>query len=194
MGLMMLWGFAGTWPLALGVVCVLWYNGLYTYLKRWTPFAVIPGSVIGAIPPMIGWTAAGGYLTHPAIISLAMFFFVWQVPHFWLLLRKYGKEYEGARLSSLTQVFSEEQLTRLTFVWTVAAAVTCLTLPVFGAVYSNLAAAGLLACAAWLVWRASRLLSPAADEASFRRTFVSINVYALLVMVIVSADRLVKSG
>ncbi len=194
MGLMMLWGFAGTLPLVLGLVCVVWYNGLYTGLKRWTPFAVIPGSVIGAIPPVIGWTAAGGYPTHPAIISLAVFFFVWQVPHFWLLLRKYGKDYEQARLSSLTQVFSEEQLTRLTFVWIVAAAVTCLSLPVFGAVYSNLAAAGLLVCAVWLVWRASGLLSAEADERSFRRTFVSINVYALLVMIIVSADRLVKTG
>jgi len=193
-GLVMLWGFAGIVPLALGALCVLWYNGVYTYLKRWTPFAAIPGSVIGAIPPVIGWTAAGGYLTHPAIISLAMFFFVWQVPHFWLLLRKYGKDYERAELSSLTQVFSTEQLTRLTFVWIVAAAVTCLSLPVFGAVYSNLAAAALLACAVWLVWRASGLLMPEADDASFRRTFVSINVYALLVMVIVSADRLVKTG
>lgn len=191
MGLVSLWGFAGLTPMWLGVICVGWYNGVYTYLKRRTAFAAVPGSLIGAIPPMIGWTAAGGAVYDPAILSVAMLFFVWQVPHFWLLLHRYGRQYEQAGLSSLTSSLSPQQLTRVTFVWIVATAVTSLSLPVFGAVRTNVAAAALLACASLLVWKASSMLRPGAEERTSYVTFRAINIFVMVVIVILSVDSLV---
>ena len=91
-------------PLAalLGLITVVWYNGIYTPLKRVTAFAAIPGGVVGAIPPVIGWVSGGGDPTDARIIVVAFFFFVWQVPHFWLLLMRIGGDYERAGLPSLT--------------------------------------------------------------------------------------------
>jgi protoheme IX farnesyltransferase len=59
-GCLLLYFFGSLLALSLGLFTILWYNGIYTWLKKITAFAVIPGSVTGAIPPVIGWTAAGG--------------------------------------------------------------------------------------------------------------------------------------
>ena len=80
----------------LGLLALIWYNGIYTPMKRKTAFAVIPGSVIGSIPPVVGWVAGGGDLFDIQVLVMAFFFFIWQVPHFWLLMLKYGDEYVEA--------------------------------------------------------------------------------------------------
>ena len=83
-GSLILYLAANPLALLLGWLALVWYNLVYTFLKRITPHAVIPGSFIGAIPPLIGWVAAGGSLLDFRAWVLALFFFVWQVPHFYL--------------------------------------------------------------------------------------------------------------
>jgi protoheme IX farnesyltransferase len=69
--------FGANWiALALGAFALFWYNGVYTPLKRKTAFAVIPGALIGSIPPMLGWVSGGGYLFGPKILAVAFFFFL----------------------------------------------------------------------------------------------------------------------
>lgn len=191
-GLAILWLGTGWITAALGVLAVVWYNGVYTYLKRVTAFAVIPGALIGSIPPMIGWAAAGGSLSDRAIVAIAFFFFIWQVPHFWLLLFKYGRQYEQAHLASLTSTFTTRQLNRLTFTWTSATAVSCLFLPVFGAVRSGVISLLLLGTAVWLVAKSVKLLQPGIEEGAVRSAFLTINVYALMVMLLLSLDKLMR--
>ena len=86
--------------LLLTAATVVWYNVIYTYLKRVTAFAVAPGALVGALPPAIGWSAAGGVLGDPTILFLC--FFLSRVDIFFfffcfLLL--------GLRLFSLTFLF-----------------------------------------------------------------------------------------
>ena len=103
--------------LALAWATLFFYNLVYTPLKRVTAFAVIPGSMVGSIPPVIGWTAAGGGMFSEAILIVAAFFFIGQIPHFWLLLLLFGNQYKLAGLPSLTDIFSEVQIKRITFTW-----------------------------------------------------------------------------
>ncbi|HBH50135.1 MAG TPA: hypothetical protein DDX98_15930, partial [Bacteroidales bacterium] len=102
----MLLYFNGIIPVVLGLLNIILYNVIYTPLKTRTPFSILPGAVVGAIPPMIGWTSAGLSLFHPTIIYIAVFMFLWQLPHFWLLLIKFGGEYEKAGFSSISRYFN----------------------------------------------------------------------------------------
>ena len=59
------------------------------------------------------YVAAGGGLTDPLILLVATFFFIWQIPHFWLLLLMCGGQYGDAGLPTLTTLFSPSQLMRI---------------------------------------------------------------------------------
>ena len=175
----------------LGLLAMVWYNGVYTPLKRVTAFAAIPGSLIGALPPAIGWAAAGGSPLDPAILALCAVFFIWQVPHFWLLIFIYGEDYSRAGFPTMSQHFSASQLSRLTFVWMCATAASCAMVPLFGAVVSLPATALLVASAAWLVWKSLPLVRTTGTP-PFRRAFLHINLFALLVLASVLLDPLFK--
>ena len=174
----------------LGVLALFWYNGLYTFLKRKTAFAVIPGALVGAIPPLLGWVHGGGHPFDPQILAVAFFFFIWQVPHFWLLLLNFGKDYEKAGFPSLTRIFTPAQLSRITFIWISATAVACMVIQLFSIVESLAIRGGLFMAAFWLVWKGSRLLKVCSPESHFHFTFSAINAYAFLVMVLFTLDNL----
>ena len=95
---------------------MFWYNAVYTPLKKVFSLAIIPGSLVGALPPLAGWVAAGGDILDPKIILISSFFFVWQIPHFWILLLIYGKDYDKGGFPTLTNVFSERQLKILLYI------------------------------------------------------------------------------
>ncbi|WP_437185685.1 heme o synthase [Planctomicrobium sp. SH668] len=73
------------------------YAACYTPLKRYTPFCTVVGAVPGALPPVLGWTAAGGQLDWGAF-SLFAILFVWQFPHFLAIAWIYRDQYENAGL------------------------------------------------------------------------------------------------
>ena len=176
--------------LGFGAFAVFWYNGIYTPLKRKTAFAVIPGALVGAIPPILGWVHGGGHPFDSQILAVAFFFFIWQIPHFWLLLLDFGKDYEKAGFPSLTRIFTAAQLRRILFAWIFATAVACLILPLFGLVNFYAVQVSLLIAGIWLVWKAFMLLRSHHSEFPFRLTFNSINAYVLLVMFLLTLDHL----
>jgi protoheme IX farnesyltransferase len=175
--------------LSLTALSVFWYNVVYTYLKRWSAFAVVPGALVGAIPPIIGWTAAGGVVTDRSIMPLAFFLFLWQIPHFWLLLLMFGKDYEQAGLPSVTKMFSSIQLRRITFMWILCTAAAGLMLAMAGHVPFpwNLA---FLVASVWLVTAAAEMLRPDENTRWKLRAFLKINLYVLIVMALMVAQAL----
>jgi len=103
---------------------LLSYNAIYTPLKKVTAFAVVPGSMVGALPPFIGWFAGGGQFYDERILWVSLFFFIGQIPHFWLLLLMFGKEYSLAGFPSLNSVFNDNQIKRLSYTWILATIAT----------------------------------------------------------------------
>jgi heme o synthase len=175
----------------LAVFTLFWYNVVYTSLKKITPWAIIPGAVVGAIPPVIGWTAAGGSITHPNIVFIAFFFFIGQIPHFWLILLRYGKDYENAGFPSISKNFSPEQISRLTFTWTTATAMTAILLSVFGIILSHTVSIiviimSIVLIAAFYKWPGIK------KPAHVERAFIIMNIYFLLMMILIIADAMIR--
>lgn len=178
-------GFVG---FQLGLLALLWYNAIYTPLKRKTAYAVIPGSVIGAIPPVVGWVAGGGSVFDSQVLILAFFFFIWQVPHFWLLMLKYGEEYVNAGYPSITQRYDDQQIRYITFLWTFATAVAALMLPLFGILHSLTATIVIMVSVVWLIYVFAGLLRSSKKPFNPFYYFMRINYFVLAVIIAISAD------
>jgi len=77
------------------------YLGLYTPLKRHTPFCITVGAVAGAIPPALGWMAVKPSMDAGAAILFALLFF-WQMPHFLAIAWLYKDQYALAGFKMLS--------------------------------------------------------------------------------------------
>jgi protoheme IX farnesyltransferase len=77
------------------------YLGLYTPLKKRTSLSTLVGAVPGALPPVLGWTAASGTLGPGAAVLFLVLFF-WQLPHFLALAWIYREDYARAGFPLLT--------------------------------------------------------------------------------------------
>ncbi len=184
----------GWLPMALGILAAVWYNGIYTPLKRVSPLAAVPGAVIGAVPPLVGWVSAGGAPGDRIAVALVVLFFFWQIPHFWLLLLNFGGDYREAGYPTLSQVLTRAGLSRVTFMWIVATAVVMLLLPLFGVVRYPVLMAALAVVALGLVLLSLPLLRPNASRSAFRMAFIGINSVILLVMILISLNSLWHVG
>ena len=88
---------------ALSFANLVLYTCIYTPMKRVSILNTWVGSVVGAVPPLIGWSAATGGL-EPGAFVLAGILYAWQFPHFnslsWNLRPDYSKA--GYRMMSVT--------------------------------------------------------------------------------------------
>lgn len=84
----------------LGLVALLSYVLLYTPLKQRTALALLVGAVPGALPPLMGWSAARGTVDGPGLVLFSVMF-LWQVPHFLAIATFRQSEYERAGIKVL---------------------------------------------------------------------------------------------
>ncbi len=189
-GLAILLARAGVAPFLLGAFAVAWYNGVYTHLKKVSPFAVIPGALVGAIPPAMGWAAGGGIFLSPKILLLCSFFFLWQIPHFWLIILRYGEEYEQAGFPSLSEKIGKEGIRRIALVWMVATGVASLAIPLFN-VTGTMGAKIALSGAAVFYFLKGISFFRGKREVAIPSLFRTINGYALMLTILISIDALI---
>lgn len=107
----------GIIPFVFGCTGILMYNLIYTFLKKKTVLAIIPGALVGSIPPLIGYTSAGGTTPNNEIIFFSIYLFLWQIPHFWLLLLQFGKEYQNAGFRTIYDFMNEKEIRALILIW-----------------------------------------------------------------------------
>ena len=80
----------------LAAVTIIVYIFIYTPMKRRTSANTLVGAIPGAIPPVIGWVAAGGGWADGEAWYLFAFLFLWQLPHFVAINWMCREEYESA--------------------------------------------------------------------------------------------------
>ena len=97
-GLAYLYMFSTISAFVVGAITATMYVMVYTPLKKITPWCVAAGAVVGALPPVMGWTAASGMIA-PGALALFVIMFVWQLPHFLAIAWIYRDEYANARMS-----------------------------------------------------------------------------------------------
>lgn len=175
----------------IGLITIMWYNGVYTYSKRVTAFAVVPGAITGALPPLIGWVAAGGGVFDKPIIFLQFLLFTGQIPHFWLIILKYGEEYKAAGTPSLTTVFNTGQINRLTFIWVISSVVAALFLCYFEILRTGFLIWILIFTSAILIWQFSHLVRIQANKNNYKKYSVLLDLYYFLILFLLITDRII---
>ena len=187
-GSVLLYSGGGLYPLVTGLLTLVWYNGVYTYLKRITAFAIVPGALTGVLPLIIGYLGAGGELNNPEILSLSFVFFMAQIPHFWMILIRYGDEYLKAGLPSLTNIFDVNKIRRLTFIWVLASVVAFVLLPLFSIITSAIGILILLLLSLTIIAVFFTILI---DRYRFPISFYFrfFNYYILFLLLLIIADK-----
>jgi heme o synthase len=173
----------------LALVGNLFYVLVYTrWLKRSTPQNIVIGGAAGAVPPLVGWAAATGNLTLPAL-WLFLIVFLWTPPHFWALALLIRRDYEAARIPMLPVVRGERETTRQIVLYSVilvAATVAPVLWGTLGIVYL-IAAVALGAAFLWLAVVLRRQTTPRHASTLFHYSLL----YLALLFVAMAIDPLV---
>ena len=172
----------------LALVGNLFYVLVYTrILKRTTPQNIVIGGAAGAVPPLVGWAAATGSLTVPALALFAVVF-VWTPPHFWALAILIKRDYQAAGVPMLPVVRGDRATARRILAYTLALVPVTLVPVATGTLGSAYAAAALVLGGGFavLAWRLAR-------ETTSRRAGVLFHyslAYLALLYVAMAADAL----
>ena len=94
-GIAILLVYTNVFTTVLSMISMILYSFVYTPLKRVGPIAVFVGAIPGALPPLLGWTAATGFISHEAMIIFGIQF-IWQFPHFWAIAWVADEDYKKA--------------------------------------------------------------------------------------------------
>lgn len=166
---------------------VLMYNLLYTKAKKITIYAAVFGAILGVIPPLIGWLSAQGNLNDLGFIALGLFYFIWQIPHFWLLTLKYHKEYEKASFPTVVKRFGIEGLERITFIWLLLTLIAGMFLTIIFSTESIIITSLLIIINLYTLY----LIFSLRKTHNYLHTFIGINSYMLAVMVILIINSMI---
>jgi len=173
---------------ALGAMAIVSYVLIYTPLKRITPWALFVGAVPGALPPLMGWTAATGQLGVAGWFVFAILF-TWQLPHFVAISLYLKPDFERAGFRVLPLVKGDVAARRHMFAYSVLLVAVSLAagpLGLAGNVYMTVAAiAGL-----GMIVLAGAALLPSAGKQQATRLFVFTIVYLPTVLTALVLNRL----
>lgn len=178
--------------LGLTLIAVVLYSGIYTCLKKKTVAAIIPGAISGALPPYIGWTAAGGDPFSLTALFLSLLFILWQVPHSLLILLRHKDDYLDNALPSLIKLLPESSLKRICIVW-VGAFTSCVLFFSVVPVGLTVALKLLLHISVWFLFVVFWVQLNRARKPDYRFLYIYLNLYLFFTMTILAGGRIFLS-
>ena len=162
---------------ALGAFTLITYIFIYTPLKRISTICTLVGAIPGAIPPLMGWTAASGSIGTGSLIAFAIVF-LWQLPHFMAISWIYREDYGRAGFAMLSVRDTDgAAVARQAVYYSVALLIVSFFVR---PQYAAAAAAAFLVIMSFVFLR-DRSMKNA------RRLFMTSNVYLLIAMVLLVA-------
>jgi protoheme IX farnesyltransferase len=181
--------FANVLAAVLAIFGGAFYVLVYTrWLKRTTPQNIVIGGAAGAIPPVVGWAAATGNLTLPALLLFLIVFF-WTPPHFWALALLIRRNYEAAGVPMLPVVRGDRETARAIVRYSVVMVAITL-LPVLAHTVGVVYLASALVLGALFLGLAVAL-ARATTPVRARRLFTYSLAYLALLFVALAVDPLV---
>lgn len=187
-GLVLLATYANRLAAFLAFLTLVFYNVIYTPMKRRSRLATLVGAIPGALPPMIGFAAARGLLA-PGAWALFAIVFVWQIPHFMAIAWLYREDFRRAGFPLPPVVDPDGRSTAGQAVLFSALLIPVSVVPFFlhmaGTAYGFGAVIGGGALLA-----AAIAFSAAPTDERARRLFVGSITYLPLLWVLLIADRL----
>ncbi len=186
-GFAVLVGAVDTTAGVLALANVVLYAGVYTPLKPITTMNTLVGAVCGAIPPMIGWSAATGGLEAGAWIVGGLLF-VWQLPHFFALAWLYREDYRRGGHAMLPVLDADGRLTGQVMTTTAALLVPVGLLATMFGVAGWWSAAASVVLGLWFTWRCAGFWRTRTDQAA-RAAFLASLSYLPLALGVMVADR-----
>jgi len=190
--LILIYSLLGMIGVDLFLFSFIWYNIVYTPLKKKSALAVVPGAILGVIPPAIGWLTAGHSLLEVQFYSVALFYFVWQVPHFWLLVMLHYGDYDNGGYPTAMRLFGRNTLQKLTFVWLIMTIQTGYFMVSIFKPISNTIDVLLILTAIVAFLSSLQLLYKNFELKYARKVFVQINFAFLFTVILISIDEMIK--
>ena len=168
----------------LGLIVILGYVLIYTPLKKRSSASTAIGAIPGAMPPLMGWTAATGDITLGAW-ALFVIQFLWQFPHFLAIAWMYREQYAKAGILMLPVLEPEGRITARQIVSFAFMLLAVSLAPFFLGFASQiyLIAAGVLGC--WFFFESSRFAWLRTDALARRLLLASVIYLPILFLVLV---------
>jgi heme o synthase len=165
---------------ALGAFTLITYIFIYTPLKRISTICTLIGAIPGAIPPLMGWTAATGILGTGGWIVFAILFF-WQLPHFMAISWMYRDDYARGGFAILAVRDDDGRTTARQAVFYSFALLTVSVLPPLFGLSTFVYLAGAILAGGALTFASFAFLG-ARTPARARRLFMASNIYLIVMM------------
>lgn len=171
----------------LGIVVIVGYVLVYTPLKTRTSASTAIGALPGALPPLMGWTAAANDITLGAWALFAMQF-LWQFPHFMAIAWMYREQYAKAGILMLPVVEPDGRLTARQIVMFTIMLVPVSLAPFFFGLSGYIFLAGASVLGIWMMWTSIAAARSKTNEMARRLLLVSV-IYLPLLFILMVADK-----
>jgi heme o synthase len=172
----------------ISLISFVLYVLAYTPLKKITPINVFVGAIPGALPALIGWSAATGSVSIGGW-SLFALQFLWQFPHFWSIAWLAFDDYKKAGLKMLPTNTKETNYTSIQCVHYTAVLMIFSLMPYLTGVTGWLAPILIIGASAWFLYKAI-LFSKSNSDAEARKLMFASFIYLPAVYLALIIDKI----
>ncbi len=186
-GLGLLLSMSSVLTFALALLTLVTYLLIYTPLKKVSPINTLVGAIPGALPPLIGWSAAEGTISTLGWLIFAILFF-WQMPHFYALAWLYKEDYAAAGFRMLPVKDPDGFLVaQRSIIYTALLAITTFVVVAFGFT-SWFYLLAVIALNLYLGVRAYCFLAPDNKMGNAQKLFIASILYLPVLLIVLLLD------